>query len=748
MPAPVSCGEVYGKAVAICVGFPMGLKTRKERNDMSKPLLSIGIIFKNEIRCLERCLKSLQPLRDMIPCEVVMADTGSDDGSREVAERYADILFDFPWINDFAAARNAVMDHSSGDWYLSIDADEWLGGDLSELAKFVQPGNKFKGNVASLSILNYTTPDLDDNYAEFLIYRLFRMSTGVRYEGAIHERWPYEKTGTRAAFQLSRTILHHDGYVGLYGEAGKAKRERNLALLREALEKDPDNIRTLVEWLDSGKEEPNYLDELRRAMELVRHRCPGWEEFGPSVFRYAAVEAKERGLPELKEWIQEARERFPKSIFTQIDVEYIDFVQSWDEKDYAKCIAIGKPCLKRIIDLREGRIDKGALAFGTVLMHGPHWEEETKTFLSEAYLREKQPEKCRKQLEQLNCNCLNQTQTGRVVHTLFNLHTQSDEDTAALIKAVWAGIQEPVPNQERAEERRSTFLQEASTAFRSLEAKEGRPAYTLLLPLAGECEIGNAAAILEQTDAAELERLLAQVEQWDELPIKALSHALGCGARFPLPEKPLNVEEMDGLISRLTGDRDSFFPLVGRMLQNADFETNGQRLVWARGIVLAAVQAYKWKDSENVDEGLALARDFAWVEGQFLSRCYTPEALCEEGLFMLPPIHRFGWWCLRAFETLNLGDAVGYVRCLRRGLDTCNSMKSMVEFLTEHTPELQARPEPSAELLALAEQIRTVLANFAPDDSAVTALKQSAAYQKVAYLIEGLEPPVIGGLLQ
>ena len=90
---------------------------------MSKPVLSIGIIFKNEIRCLERCLKSLQPLREAVPCELVMADTGSDDGSREIAEKYADILFDFPWINDFSAARNAVMDRSTGAWFLTLDAD-------------------------------------------------------------------------------------------------------------------------------------------------------------------------------------------------------------------------------------------------------------------------------------------------------------------------------------------------------------------------------------------------------------------------------------------------------------------------------------------------------------------------------------------------------------------------------------------------------------------------------------------------
>ena len=75
---------------------------------MGQPLLSIAMIVKNEIRCLEKCLKALQPLREAIPCQLVIADTGSDDGTREVAERYADLLFDFEWINDFSAARNAV----------------------------------------------------------------------------------------------------------------------------------------------------------------------------------------------------------------------------------------------------------------------------------------------------------------------------------------------------------------------------------------------------------------------------------------------------------------------------------------------------------------------------------------------------------------------------------------------------------------------------------------------------------------
>ena len=105
---------------------------------MNKPLLSIGIIFKNDIRCLARCLESLTPLRAAIPCQLVMADTGSADGSRAVAEQYADILLDFPWVDDFAAARNVVLDRCTGEWCLTVDTDEWLDSDFGQLVDFLR----------------------------------------------------------------------------------------------------------------------------------------------------------------------------------------------------------------------------------------------------------------------------------------------------------------------------------------------------------------------------------------------------------------------------------------------------------------------------------------------------------------------------------------------------------------------------------------------------------------------------------
>src|SRR5262245_35181283 len=84
------------------------------------PTLSLCMIVKNEAAHLEAALESVRGLAD----EIVVADTGSVDGTREVAARFGARLLGFEWCDDFSAARNFVLEHATGDWVLSIDADE------------------------------------------------------------------------------------------------------------------------------------------------------------------------------------------------------------------------------------------------------------------------------------------------------------------------------------------------------------------------------------------------------------------------------------------------------------------------------------------------------------------------------------------------------------------------------------------------------------------------------------------------
>ena len=83
---------------------------------------SLCMIVKNEEDVLERCLNSVRELVD----EIIIVDTGSEDGTKQTAERFTDQIYDFQWGDDFAAARNFSFARASGDYLMWMDADDVL----------------------------------------------------------------------------------------------------------------------------------------------------------------------------------------------------------------------------------------------------------------------------------------------------------------------------------------------------------------------------------------------------------------------------------------------------------------------------------------------------------------------------------------------------------------------------------------------------------------------------------------------
>ena len=730
----------------------------KKPAETAAPLLSIGMIFKNEIRCLERCMKSLQPLRDTIPCELVMADTGSDDGSREVAERYADILFDFPWINDFSAARNAVMDRCSGEWYLSIDCDEWLDEDLSDLVRFLQGEEKSKNISSGLTVRNYTTKELD-SYSDMLGIRMVRLDTGVRYHGEIHESLDFGQR-RRTLFAL-KTVLHHDGYVVEGGPGGRAKHDRNMALLEPQVEKDPKNLRVLLECVESSRDEGERRRYLHRAVDCVKEKAAFWEMYGPPILRYYVLETlNEQRASEASERAELCREWFPDSPFTTIDVAYLMVRSLFIDEKYKELIPWGDRYLKNLAEYRGG--NKGmlqAIIFGTLMMTSPVNEREVRILLADAYFHEKRYEEALNTLKELEISELSVEFLRNYVGILMNLQSQSDLDLSHSVRRLWDAVSAPGLPEKRSRELQRAVAVAAGHAFsRSWREKEDtngqRHAYTLFLPLEDKSETGLAAAMLETEDPAALTEKLLTVEDWSKLTIHALAHALERGVSFPLPGKSLTVEEMDELADRMrkTGD------VASLAVESAGRTGTPAELCWSRGLLLSAMreeaerqlQTKKLLESAEITDeveedvvqvqrSIETIRVFAEVERKFLPAYYAPGMLTEDNLPLLPPMHRFGWHCVRAFDALDAGDTLGYVRSLKAGLASCEIMQPVVEFLTEHTPELQT-PPPDAELRELAEKVKALLAAYPPDDPAVAALKESPAYQRVAHLIEGTGP--------
>lgn len=84
--------------------------------------ISLCMIVKNEEKLLKRCLDSYRLVCD----EIVIVDTGSTDRTKEIAAGYTDLIYDYPWNNDFAAARNFAFSKANCDYIFSADADEVL----------------------------------------------------------------------------------------------------------------------------------------------------------------------------------------------------------------------------------------------------------------------------------------------------------------------------------------------------------------------------------------------------------------------------------------------------------------------------------------------------------------------------------------------------------------------------------------------------------------------------------------------
>lgn len=144
--------------------------------------ISLCMIVRDEEDVLGRCLDSVADLVD----EIVIVDTGSQDGTKEIAYRYIRRVYDFPWIDDFAAARNAAFGYAECGYCLWLDADDVLLE--PDRAKFRQLKETLDPGVDVVMMPYHVGFDGQGNVT-FSYYRerLVKNSSKARWKGAVHE---------------------------------------------------------------------------------------------------------------------------------------------------------------------------------------------------------------------------------------------------------------------------------------------------------------------------------------------------------------------------------------------------------------------------------------------------------------------------------------------------------------------------------------------------------------------------------
>ncbi|SFW31871.1 glycosyltransferase family 2 protein [Selenomonas ruminantium] len=190
------------------------------------PYTSACVIVRNEEKNLPRWLKCMSALAD----EMVVVDTGSTDNTVELAKQAGARLFSFPWINDFAAAKNYALEQARGKWIFLLDADEyWEERDFAIIRKTLRQYDKQK-NVIGF-VCRRVNIDVDNNdriLNENLHIRISRNLSQLRYQRAIHEQLVYTGPGKKEMKILPEAVIIHTGYSAST-DINKAK--RNLAIM-------------------------------------------------------------------------------------------------------------------------------------------------------------------------------------------------------------------------------------------------------------------------------------------------------------------------------------------------------------------------------------------------------------------------------------------------------------------------------------------------------------------------------------
>lgn len=233
--------------------------------------LSLCLIFRDEEAMLPDFLASVDGLWD----ELIAVDTGSVDQSARLLREAGAQVHHFSWVDDFAAARNASLKPATGRWILFLDADERVDDKLKQAIRDLM-GDERAG-AATVTMRNELP---GGHQRDSRLLRLFRNHPDIRFRYRIHEdvSSAVDEYLRQNQLQLKNLpgVVHHLGYVREVA-ADRDKKDRDLKILRLALEQDPDDFYCRFKILEIARfwdDKPLWLAEAQSYQKLLAHISP------------------------------------------------------------------------------------------------------------------------------------------------------------------------------------------------------------------------------------------------------------------------------------------------------------------------------------------------------------------------------------------------------------------------------------------------------------------------------------------
>lgn len=213
-------------------------------------------LAKNNEDCIEKAFLSVAGVD-----EIVLVDTGSTDKTKEIASKFTDKIYDFPWVDDFSLARNFALSKCASDWILVLDSDfELEAGGVDKIKELI--------STTTVDVINLWF--LGKTHKQPL---LFKNSPKHYYKGSVHEY-------LSVVGQLEAEIYMKSGWSDYH----KQDPDRDRRILQFALDKDPSLVRErfyyardfyyrkeyykAIIWCDKYLEVGTWLAEIAEAFYL------------------------------------------------------------------------------------------------------------------------------------------------------------------------------------------------------------------------------------------------------------------------------------------------------------------------------------------------------------------------------------------------------------------------------------------------------------------------------------------------
>ncbi|BDR57816.1 tetratricopeptide repeat protein [Xylocopilactobacillus apicola] len=192
--------------------------------------LALCLIMKNESKFLEPFFSN------SFADNIYVLDTGSDDDSVAIAQKYTKNIFKKEFNNNFSSLRNYLIGLVKEDWILFLDADEiLLQAEWKKLRRLIDEDPE----VGGYRFLRYNFFATGGWYSDMMV-KVFKNNEGFKYQKKATER--IEPSIIKKGFKVADApiTLNHFGYVRSFEDRNK-KNNQYISIMQDQILANPED---------------------------------------------------------------------------------------------------------------------------------------------------------------------------------------------------------------------------------------------------------------------------------------------------------------------------------------------------------------------------------------------------------------------------------------------------------------------------------------------------------------------------